>query len=87
MDGLKRQAGVRRGRRANVAEDMDMIDVQLRVNQEELDEDSPHIPEAQVADIVRLVGEEFMNGEYWKRPLLPHTQGCASPCRIPSHTG
>jgi hypothetical protein len=66
IDSLKRQAGIRRGRRVDVAGDIDQIDVQLRINQEELDEDSPLIAEAQVADIVRAVSKEFEKGEYWK---------------------
>jgi hypothetical protein len=63
LDGVKRQAGVRGGRRFDAAEDMDdQFDIELR------DEDSPHIPETEVADIIRLVGEQFRKGEYWKRP-------------------
>jgi hypothetical protein len=65
IDGLKRQAGIRHGRRVDVAEDIEQIDVQLRINREELDEDSPLIAEAQVADIVKAVSEEFEKGEYW----------------------
>src|SRR5258708_33436646 len=68
VDGLKRQAGIRRGRRVDVAEDMEQTDVQLRINQEELDEDIPLIPEAQVADIVKAVSQEFEKGEYWNLP-------------------
>lgn len=67
VDGTKRQAGIRRGRRHDVAKDMDQIDVQLRVNEDEFDRDT-FIPEAQVADIVKAVGEEFEKGQYWKKP-------------------
>ena len=59
IGGLKRQAGIRWGRRVDVAADMQQFDVQLRINQEELDEDIPLIAEAQVADIVKAVAEEF----------------------------
>lgn len=68
IDGLKRQAGIRRGRRANVAEDIDQFDIQLRINQEELDEDVPLIAEAQAADILTIVRAEWEKGEYWKLP-------------------
>jgi hypothetical protein len=65
IDGLKRQAGIRRGRRADVAEDMDQFDIQLRISQEELDEDVPLIAEAQAADILTIVRAEWEKGEYW----------------------
>jgi hypothetical protein len=68
IDGMKRQAGIRWGRRADVAPDMRQFNVQLRVNQEELDEDIPLIAEAQVADIVKVVSQEFEKGKYWERP-------------------
>ncbi len=68
IDGLKRQVGIRRGRRADVAEDMDQFDIQLRINQEELDEDVPLIAEAQAADILTIVRAEWEKGEYWKLP-------------------
>src|ERR1700720_2559763 len=50
IDGVKRQAGIMRGRRPDVEQDIDQFDIQLRVNQEELDEDTPAIPEAEAAD-------------------------------------
>jgi hypothetical protein len=67
VDGVKREAGVRRGRRIDVAEDTDMVDVQLRVGEAEFDADT-FIPESQVAEITKAVYEEFLNGEYWDRP-------------------
>jgi hypothetical protein len=66
VDGVKREAGIRRGRRVDVAEDMDMIDVQLRVNEQEFDADT-FIPESQVAEITKAVYAEFLKGEYWLR--------------------
>jgi hypothetical protein len=63
-EGLKREAGIRRGRRVDVAEDMDMIDVQIRVAEEEFAADK-FIPESNVAEIARAVSEEFIKGEYW----------------------
>lgn len=83
IDGIKRQAGIRRGRRHDVAEDIDQFDVQLRINQEELDEDRPLIAEAQVADIVRAVGEEFQKGEHWKTPGEISRRVAASKTRKP----
>jgi hypothetical protein len=68
VDGMKRQAGIKWGRSVDVAADMQQFNVQLRINQEELDEDIPLIPEAQVADIVKAVSEEFEKGEYWNCP-------------------
>jgi hypothetical protein len=68
INGLKRQAGIRRGRRADVAQNMDQFDIQLRVNQEELDEDVPLIAEAQAANILTIVRAEWEKGEYWKLP-------------------
>ena len=67
IDGLKRRAGIMRGRRPDVAHDIDQFDIQLRINQEELDEDTPAIPEAQVAEILRIVDAEWQKGQYWER--------------------
>jgi hypothetical protein len=66
IDGMKREAGIRRGRRTDVAEDVDMVDVQLRVGEVEFDADT-FIPESQVAEITRAVYDEFLKGEYWLR--------------------
>lgn len=63
-EGIKREAGIRRGRRVDVAEDMDMIDVQLRVGEEEFEADR-FIAETKVAEITRAVGDEFVKGEFW----------------------
>ena len=67
IDGEKHQAGIRRGRRVEVADDMEQVDVQLRVREEAFDADV-FIPEADVAGIVKAVSEEFEKGEYWKLP-------------------
>jgi hypothetical protein len=63
-EGLKREAGIRRGRRVDVAPGTDMIDVQIRIAEEEFDADR-FIPESNVAEIARAVSEEFIKGEYW----------------------
>lgn len=65
IDGQKHQAGIRRGRRVDVADDTDQINVQLRVREDAFDVDT-FIPEAKVADIVKAVSEKFEKGEYWK---------------------
>ena len=54
IDGVKREAGIRRGRRVDVADDMEQIDVQLRVGEEEFDADS-FISESDVAESQRLL--------------------------------
>jgi len=64
IEGKKREAGIRRGRRVDVAEGTDMVDVQLRVNEEEFDADA-FIPESDVAEITKAVYAEFLRGEYW----------------------
>jgi len=66
VDGVKRQAGIRRGRRVDVAANMDMVDVQLRVGEEEFDADK-FIPESKVAEITKAVSREFLKGQYWLR--------------------
>jgi hypothetical protein len=58
VDGVPYHAGIRLGHRIDVAEDIEQYDVQLRVRDEEFDSDS-FIPEASVADITKLVGEQF----------------------------
>ncbi len=47
---------------------MDQFDIHLRVNQEELDEDVPLIPESQAGDILTIVRAEWEKGEYWNLP-------------------
>jgi hypothetical protein len=59
VDGVKREAGIRLGRRVDVAEDLDGIDINLRINEAEFDADNL-IPESDVADIVRAVQEKFL---------------------------
>jgi|HubBroStandDraft_4_1064222.scaffolds.fasta_scaffold167904_2 hypothetical protein len=66
VDGEKRYAGVCRGRRVDVADNVDQFDFQLRVNEEEFDADV-FIPESEAAEILKAVSEEFMEGEYWNR--------------------
>jgi hypothetical protein len=67
IDGEKRYAGICRGRRVDVADDTDQFDFQLRINDEEFDADFL-LPESQAAEILKAVSEEFIKGEYWKRP-------------------
>jgi hypothetical protein len=65
VDGQKHQAGIRRGRRVDVASDMDEFSVQLNVREEAFEADT-FLAEADVANIVRAVGEEFEKGRYWE---------------------
>lgn len=67
IDGVKRYAGVCRGRRVDVADDTDQLDFQLRVNDEEYDADT-FIPESEAAVILKAVSEEFIKGGYWNLP-------------------
>ncbi len=57
-DRVPYHAAIRLGRRPDVADDLGGYQVQLRVREEEFDADSL-IPEATVADITKLVGQEF----------------------------
>jgi hypothetical protein len=75
VDGKKRTAGVWSGRRVDVADDIEQFRINLRVNEEEFDADDL-IPEAQVADITRAVGEAFEKGGYWKLPPVPDAKKC-----------
>jgi hypothetical protein len=63
IDGVKHQAGIRRGRRIDVADDISQIDVQLRVPEESFDADA-FMPETEANEIVVAVGAEFLNGKY-----------------------
>ena len=67
IDGEKRYAGICRGRRVDVADDITQFDFQLRVNEEEFDADT-FMPEAQAAAILKAASEEFIKGECWKLP-------------------
>ncbi len=67
INGVQHKAGIQRGRRAEVAEDTDQFEVHLRVREEDFDNDV-FIPEAEVANITKAVGEAFEKGEYWKLP-------------------
>lgn len=58
VDAVPYHAGIRLGHRIDVAADIEQYDVQLRVRDEEFDNDS-FIPEAKVAEITKLVGEQF----------------------------
>lgn len=57
VDGLQRVAAIRVGHANDVAGDIIQLDIQLRVNEEEFDNDS-FIPEASAADILALVSKE-----------------------------
>jgi hypothetical protein len=59
MNGETHHAGVRLGRRVDVAEDINQIDIQLGVREEAFDADK-FIPEWEVADITRAVYDEFL---------------------------
>jgi hypothetical protein len=64
-EGIPRHAAIRLGRRPDIADDLKGYQAQLRVEESEFDADT-FIPEATVADIVKLVGEEFE-----KRVVIP----------------
>jgi hypothetical protein len=57
-DGIPRHEAIRLGRRPDTADDLKGYQVQLRVEEAEFEADT-FIPEATVADIVKLVGDEF----------------------------
>ena len=57
IDGILRVASVRIGHGSDVAPDIIQLDIQLRVNEEEFDNDN-FIPEASAADILVLVSKE-----------------------------
>ena len=58
MNGETHHAGIRLGRRVDVAEDINQIDIQLRVREEAFDADD-FITEWEVANITRSVYDEF----------------------------
>ncbi|SRR5260370_39441700 len=64
FEGTKHEAAIRRGRRTDVAEDTDQIDIQLRVSEQEFDSDT-FIPESRVAEITAAVGDEFIRRGLW----------------------
>jgi len=57
VDGLQRVAAIRAGHASDVAEDIQQLDIHLRVNEEEFDNDK-FIPEASAADILALISKE-----------------------------
>jgi hypothetical protein len=65
IDGVKHVAGIQSGRRTEITANIEQYEVQLNVRAEAFDNDV-FIPEAEVADITRAVGEAFEKGEYWK---------------------
>lgn len=67
LDGKKQFAGVTWGRRVDIADDIEQFQINLRVKDEDFDDDV-FIPESQVADITRALSAEFEKGEYWKIP-------------------
>jgi hypothetical protein len=66
VDGEEHLAGLRRGRRFDVAEDISQIDIQLRIRDAAFDEDK-FMPEAKAADILRAVNDELEKGG-WNLP-------------------
>jgi hypothetical protein len=66
IDGQPYLAGLRSGRRKDVAEDVRQIDIQLRIPDAAFDEDS-FIPEAQVAAILRAVNDK-LETDGWNLP-------------------
>lgn len=58
VDGVAYHAGVRLGHRKDVADDLTQYDIQLRIRDDQFDNDS-FIPEATAADILRLVDAEI----------------------------
>ena len=59
IDGGQRVAAIRAGHANDVASDIIQLDMHLRVNEEEFDNDS-FIPEASAADILALVSKEVV---------------------------
>jgi hypothetical protein len=59
MDGETHHAGLRLGRRPDVAEDIEQLDILLRVREEAFDADK-FIPEWDVGGITQAVYDEFM---------------------------
>jgi hypothetical protein len=57
IDGVQRVVAIRAGHASEVAEDIQQLDLHLRVNEEEFDKDK-FIPEASAADILALVSPE-----------------------------
>ena len=57
IDGVQRVAAIRAGHANDVAGDIQQLDLHLRVNEEEFDNDK-FIPEASAADILALVSKE-----------------------------
>jgi hypothetical protein len=66
VDEETHQAGLRRGRRLDVASGTEQVDVQLRVAESAFDADK-FLPEAQAADIVMAVIAEFET-QGWNLP-------------------
>jgi hypothetical protein len=64
MDGEKHHAGIRRGRRVDVANDIVQFNVQLNVREDAFGADT-FLSEGEVADITKAVSDEFLKGEYW----------------------
>ncbi len=58
VGGEMHVAGLRKGRRLDVADDIQQIDIQLRVSDSAFDADK-FMPEARAADILRAVSEEL----------------------------
>ena len=57
IDGLQRVAAIRAGHEGNVADDILQLDMSLRVNEEEFDNDK-FIPESNAWDILDLISPE-----------------------------
>jgi len=57
IDGVHRVAAVRAGHSKDIAEHIQQLDIHLRVNEEECDNDS-FIPEATVSEILPMVSAE-----------------------------
>jgi hypothetical protein len=58
LDGERHSAGIRHGRRTDVAAGTVQLDVQLFISDETFEADT-FMPEARAADILRVVGAEF----------------------------
>jgi len=72
IEGIRHEAAIRRGRRTDVAEDTDQIDIQLRVSEQEFDSDT-FIPESRVAEITAAVGDEFIRRGLWDERTADRT--------------
>jgi hypothetical protein len=57
-DGVRYQAAIRLGHRAEIASDIEQVDVQLRIRDEDFDADT-FLSMWKIAQVTKAVGDEF----------------------------